>query len=118
MNVKKLELFNSMLYGSSIITPSLGDLIIDCVIMVWWVAFWQIHRPGVQNKTRHSVAALLLLFFVFAFTGLITWIFKTLVIDSIISFEIYNVKPGLLLPGVGVYFNAYYLALPGIGNHH
>ncbi len=88
---QKLELFNSMLYGSSIITPSLGDLIIDSVIMVWWVAFWQIHRPGIQNKTRHSVAALLLLFFVFAFTGLITWIFKTLVIDSIISFEIYNV---------------------------
>ena len=38
-----------------------------------------------------NVMAGLLIGLVFAFGGLVTWVFKTLVMDSTISFEVYNV---------------------------
>ena len=88
----KLELFNPKFYGSSRFTGSLGDLIIDTILLVWVVMFWGYLKPksGPIQKGR-GIMPWMYLTLVFLLSGLFTWVFRTLVMDSIISFEVYNV---------------------------
>lgn len=89
--VTGLALFDPTIYGSSMVTPSLGDLIIDCLLVGWLTGYFAAYFPKHNAKQLPLWLNLLLVGSLFAYTGLITWIFKTLVIDSQISFEIYNV---------------------------
>ncbi len=86
-----LALFDPTLYGSSAATPSLGDLIIDCLLLGWLTGYFIAYFPKASARKLPLPVNLLLIALLFAHTALITWIFKTLVIDSQISFEIYNV---------------------------
>lgn len=87
-----LDLFSPKNYASSVITPSLGDLVINSLILLWLVLFWITYRaPQTGKVLPANIMAGLLIALVFAAGGLVTWVFKTLVMDSTISFEVYNV---------------------------
>ncbi len=88
----KLDLFNARYYASTVLTQSLGDLFIDTFMLVWMVTYAVFYYHSWQDKARRSkTVALILLIIVFAGVGLISWVFKTLVMDSVISFELYNI---------------------------
>ncbi len=90
--LSKLELFQPRYYASSIFNKSLGDLILNVLIIAWIVFFFfsNYRKKEYDSKPRTAVV-LSGLAFIFIYTGLVLWIFKTLVVDSVISFEIYNV---------------------------
>ncbi len=90
--LSKLELFSPKYYASSIITKSLGDLIINTFLFVWVILFAIYHKKKWSSAVRKSVwICWFLLLAVSVYTVFITWLFKTLVLDSVISFEVYNV---------------------------
>ncbi len=88
----RLDLFNPKYYASSAITPSLGDLIINTALIFWLVLFGEYYKKNWQ-KHLESIALFKYIFItlIFVFSGLVTWTFKSLVMDSVISFEIYNI---------------------------
>jgi two-component system nitrogen regulation sensor histidine kinase NtrY len=86
----ELILFDPTYYASSIVTPSLGDLFLNAFFLFMLVYFIYRRQRGTE-KSRSGLLATILLTSIFALTGLVTWVFKTLVIDSTISFEVYNV---------------------------
>ncbi|MFN8323398.1 MAG: HAMP domain-containing sensor histidine kinase [Chitinophagales bacterium] len=87
----KLELFDPKYYASTFINPSLGDLVINTLLLLWLTGFY-IHRKKLSLKSDTSLLNnLSKAGFIFLFTAYITWVFKTLVMDSVISFEVYNI---------------------------
>ncbi len=87
----KLDLFDPKYYASSIATKSLGDLIINS-LLVSWITFFFAHFYKQKEETKaSSVYAFAGIVFVFAYTAFAGWVFKTLVMDSVISFEVYNI---------------------------
>lgn len=87
----KLNLFDPKFYASSVVTKSLGDLIINSLAIVWLVLFHAKYSPPLSEKNKvPKFFKLQNIALVFAYTGLVWWVFKTLVMDSIISFEVYN----------------------------
>lgn len=88
--LKKLPLFDPQYYASSVITPSLGDLLINC-LMFFAVNRYLTLRAGTQVSLPRPVLLLICCGAVLILTGIILSVFKTLVIDSVISFEVYNV---------------------------
>lgn len=86
----KLPLFSPNYYASSAITPSLGDLLLNCAVL-YAINRYITARASVQSSISKILLLGLSLTTLFVFTGLILFIFKTLVIDSVISFEVYNV---------------------------
>jgi signal transduction histidine kinase len=87
----KLELFDPKFYSSSIINKSLGDLIINSFLVIWVVLFYSRYYTGKGANAKWRFVRLQNIAFVFAYTWLIWWVFKTLVMDSTVSFEVYNV---------------------------
>ena len=86
----KLELFSPGYYASSAITGSLGDLLIDCILFIWVILFWAFNKPAINQRAK-QVLVYVYLIIAFCLTGIFTWVFRTLVMDSVISFEVYNV---------------------------
>jgi two-component system nitrogen regulation sensor histidine kinase NtrY len=88
-----LEIFNPKYYASSALTKSLGDLIINSVLLTWAALFFTFHYNGNDKKeyTRSSFKTLAGIGVIYVFTGAVVWLFKTLILDSVISFEIYNI---------------------------
>ena len=75
-----------------VFTQSLGDLLINTGMLVWAVVYAVFYHPSWRSKAKQSkLVAAILIVTVFAGTGLISWVFKTLVMDSVISFELYNI---------------------------
>ncbi len=90
--LNKLPLFDPQYYASSAVTKSLGDLILNALLTVWIVCFFYSHyRKKAEDAEPPLAVKLSGLALVFVYTGVILWVFKTLVMDSVISFEIYNV---------------------------
>jgi signal transduction histidine kinase len=88
----QLDLFSPKYYASSVLTGSLGDLIIDTLLLGWVILFWLGYKPKVELSDKYKqITAWFYLSVVFALSGLFTWIFRTLVMDSVISFEVYNI---------------------------
>ena len=88
----KLDLFNPKYYASSVFTKSLGDLIINAFLLAWGILFADHYKTAWKDSIRKSaLASWALLALVFPLTGISTWVFKTLVLDSVISFEVYNI---------------------------
>lgn len=96
MNLRQFELFDPVIYGSGRVLRSLGDLLINSLLFVWFVTFFrhyvQIKQIGIPIKSKSgkwillgAVSALLLLV---TFTG--GNIVKSLVADSQISFDVIN----------------------------
>lgn len=91
-SLNRVPLFDPSIYASSIIHPSLGDLLINAILMYWVIGFY---RTGFFNKdwqfgryrTIFPIASLVLLTLA-AFS--ITRVINSLVIDSKISFDVDN----------------------------
>ena len=88
----KLDLFDPKYYASSVVTKSLGDLILNSFSDYLLVLFYTRYNSKVETGSKLSAFVKLQnIAFVFAYTWLIWWVFKTLVMDSVISFEVYNI---------------------------
>lgn len=87
----KLELFNPKYYASSVLTKSLGDLLINSILIIWVVLFYTRFGALSPRPVRKKFLELQYVAFLFVYTWLVWWVFKTLVIDSTISFEVYNI---------------------------
>jgi signal transduction histidine kinase len=96
LNFRQLELFDPVIYGSSMILRSLGDLLINSLLFVWFILFIRYHlkkitlyeRPPIGLKKTGIVAVLALLMILVTF--LCGRIIKSLVADSQISFDVIN----------------------------
>lgn len=97
------ELFNPKYYASSAVSGSLGDLVINTLLLLWVVLFYVSHRPVTTRFKNAWFYTPLRVTFIFLFSALITWVFKTLVMDSIISFEVYNVLSLSLYSIIGLF---------------
>jgi signal transduction histidine kinase len=88
----KLDIFDPRYYGSSQVTKSLGDLIINAILLTWVVIFYTLHHtlPQQYLKLNRNVRVQNVAL-IFCCTWLVWWVFKTLVLDSTISFEVYNI---------------------------
>lgn len=89
--MNKLDLFNPKNYASSVVTKSLGDLVINIALMVWLVFYYAANRPSVKKTSLRFPLAFLSIVVVYVYSGIVSWVFKTLVMDSVISFEVYNI---------------------------
>ena len=90
----KLPLFDPTIYASSLVHPSLGDLLINAVLSCWLLLFVKNHQPS-TNKLRNSIKPsmyFILVFIVFtsSFLGLVH-IIQSLVVDAKISFDVTNI---------------------------
>jgi two-component system nitrogen regulation sensor histidine kinase NtrY len=91
----KLDLFNPSLYGSSLFTGSLGDLMLTCAMLFWFSGFYfELDErftlslfPSQYKKPEQAF----LIGIQFIGSGSILWLFKSLIMDSVISFEVYNI---------------------------
>jgi len=90
--LKQTTLFNPAIYGSSILSNSLGQLFIRLILFTWLAAFAyrNVRFPTFNQKSingRFIILALLnMLLFAFAF--LTVKVIRSLVIDSSINFDI------------------------------
>lgn len=93
----RLSLFDPSIYASNIIHPSLGDLLINCILILWLVFFYKFNNNnkildnnvskfiGIRKIFPYINLALLVLI-----TLIITSTIKSLVLDSKISLDVTN----------------------------
>ena len=95
-NLRQLELFDPSIYGSNFILRSLGDLLINSSLFVWFILFVRYH---LQNKSLSPkpISRIKKIGFIFGITLamiLVTFlcghIIRSLVADSQISFDVIN----------------------------
>lgn len=95
-NFRQFELFDPGIYGSSFISPSLGDLLINSLIFFWLVIFArvQFYRRDVNFAPRNAgwrrtvIAGLIVLLLITTF--LCGHVIRSLIADSQISFDVTN----------------------------
>lgn len=91
---REFGLFNAQVYASSTVLKSLGDVLINAVLLVWMILFFrsQYHKaklPAMNPVQTYGLAVIcsfVLLYLVQLFSDLI----RSLVIDSRISFDVTN----------------------------
>ncbi|MEP6596795.1 MAG: HAMP domain-containing sensor histidine kinase [Ginsengibacter sp.] len=96
LNFRQLELFDPGVYGSNFILRSLGDLLINSLIFVWFVLFLRYHlkeisfnaKPVTRKKKITIITCITLLMILLTF--LCGHIVRSLVADSQISFDVIN----------------------------
>lgn len=91
---KKLELFDSSIYASSMLLPSLGDLLLNTLLLFWLVTFLKTHfisRRQLpfriterQTWILNAVVSAILIFSAFLLADIV----QSLVEDSQISFDV------------------------------
>jgi signal transduction histidine kinase len=95
-NLRKIELFDPAIYGSSPVLRSLGDLFINAVLFAWAILFLRYHmqeknlqiKPGTKvTRNAFVFGASLFIAFISAIAGNII---SSLVADSQISFDVIN----------------------------
>ena len=89
----KLPLFDPSIYASNFLHPSLGDLLVNSVLLFWLVSFYKTytdHKPWfhfqLPGKLYHYLSLLLLSMICFLLAGVIL----SLVKDSKIPFDVTN----------------------------
>jgi two-component system, NtrC family, nitrogen regulation sensor histidine kinase NtrY len=96
LNLRQFELFDPTIYGSNFILRSLGDLLINTILFVWFIMFV---RQQVQEKKLsltlknpvHKWAVLVVgTFIILAATYTGVYIIRSLIADSKISFDVIN----------------------------
>lgn len=87
----RLDVFNPKYYASSIIAKSLGDLMINSALLLWIAFFTVYYQPPLQARRFPFFITVALISLLYAGAAAITWLFKTLVMDSVISFQVYNI---------------------------
>ncbi|MCD8742437.1 ATP-binding protein [Mucilaginibacter roseus] len=104
----KLDLFNPAHYASSSLFPSLGDFCINILFTTWLAAFIYVNRNYLLNNVRSRAGSYAVLLGCSAFiVGISAWLlvlFRGLVINSNINFDVTNVLnlTGLSVVGLGV----------------
>lgn len=96
LNFRQFELFDPAIYGSSFILRSLGDLLINGLLFVWLVLFVRdkFHDKAFLFHFRYSFMKWLFLALITALLLIVTYqasyIIRSLVADSQISFDVIN----------------------------
>ncbi|MDB5203550.1 MAG: sensor histidine kinase [Ferruginibacter sp.] len=96
LNFRQFELFDPAIYGSSLILRSLGDLLINAILFLWFVTFvrYHLHFKNISIVTKKPfekwvwLGAGCLVILLSTFTGSV--IIRSLVADSQISFDVIN----------------------------
>src|SRR5690606_6820164 len=96
LNLRQFELFDPSVYGSSSILPSLGDLLINSLIFLWFSVFLRGRvkqtppdlsaKPEMQRYAIMVLGSILLVAVTFTSANVI----RSLVSDSQISFDVIN----------------------------
>lgn len=96
LNFRQFELFDPAIYGSNFILRSLGDLLINALLFVWFILFFRSKIREDQGRVKQVSPLLkwLLLFWISSILWLLTYegsfIIRSLVADSQISFDVIN----------------------------
>ncbi|MFM6926616.1 MAG: sensor histidine kinase [Ferruginibacter sp.] len=96
LNFRQFELFDPAVYGSTVILRSLGDLLINSVLITWIILFMhnQLYEKETRQAVQHPPYKWALLAFVSMFLLVITFtagsIISSMVADSQISFDVIN----------------------------
>jgi len=94
LDESRLSLFDPSVYASNFLHPSLGDLLINVILVFWLVGFYKVYAPA--RKLGHLVARYALGYafgLVTVWVGVtlfITNIIKSLVQDGKVSFDVAN----------------------------
>lgn len=93
---RNFSLFDSTIYGSNILHPSLGDLFINTILIFWLISFVKSYAvdsiydgksiKGVKAWMKASIATITLIAISFTAAGVI----RSLINDSQISFDVTN----------------------------
>ncbi|MDQ6812736.1 MAG: hypothetical protein M3040_03195, partial [Bacteroidota bacterium] len=93
---RKLDLFDPVIYASNNLHPSLGDLLINVILLFWLVSFVKYAAindfkkadcvPGVKGLWLLAIISVFLVALTFSFSEVI----RTLIVDSQISFDVTN----------------------------
>lgn len=95
-NFRQFELFDPSIYGSSFVSRSLGDLLINSLLFFWIVLFarFQFTQRNlsiqVKNTTLRRIFIMLLAVIMVVTTLIGGHIIRSLVVDSQISFDVTN----------------------------
>lgn len=86
----KFELFDPTIFASNILHPSLGDLLINLLLLFWIISFTEtfqnkIERNSVKKNTAY-IGLAIIIWLAFLFIDIL----KSLVIDSKIPFDVEN----------------------------
>jgi len=95
VTVYKLPFFSPDIYASNFLFPSLGDLILN-LLMIHWVIYFLFDKIKELNFRIYNVRASYILTVVFAlssyfFLDIINYVFEGLVMNSNISFDLTNI---------------------------
>ena len=96
VNLRQFELFDPSVYGSNIILRSLGDLLINAMLFLWIVLFIRFYlqerKVGIRvnNTVVKWIIVLAGLSVLILCTFLCGHIFRSMVADSKISFDVIN----------------------------
>ncbi len=95
-NFRQFELFDPSVYGSNLISRSLGDLLINSILFFWLVLFARIQfsrqniRLKIEDVMWRSTAMVLLTTALVIITLIGAHVIRSLVADSQISFDVTN----------------------------
>lgn len=91
----KLPLYDPSVYASNFLHPSLGDLLVNALLLFWLVGFYKSHNDGqpwlklgIPPKVYICLNLVILTLFSFLLAGII----NSLVKDSKISFDVTNLS--------------------------
>ncbi|MDP1811888.1 MAG: ATP-binding protein [Sediminibacterium sp.] len=90
----KLPLFDPSVYASNFLHPSLGDLLVNTILMYWLVSFYQSHndhRAWFPNRFPQKLYHYLSLFIFTVICFFLATVIISLVRDSKISFDVTNI---------------------------
>ena len=93
---RQLELFDPFVYASNSLHPSLGDLLINMILLFWFITFFKNSSFSVIDqlkpvKSKASwVVAFMLSAILFALSIIAAGLVRSLIIDSKISFDVGN----------------------------
>jgi len=95
LNLRQFELFDPVIYSSSVVLSSLGDLFINAALFCWVVLFINRRIPDYPIKPfKHTwlnwVVATIIIFFLVSLSFLFADILQSLVADAQISFNVTN----------------------------
>lgn len=90
----RLEVFDPTIYASGALFPSLGDLVLNVLLLFFSILFLVHHRPtppyAPPGKNPKPVLATLLILLLLVITFVCSWLIRSLVADSRISFDVTN----------------------------
>lgn len=96
--IYKMELFNPVHYATSLIFPSLGDFLINALLLCYLfyfinqkVSFKPFINSMISNRPERNVTGVFVILFVLAFAWLISMSLRGLVIHSNIIFNLNNI---------------------------